>query len=103
MKNLISFCIFLVFFSSQIGAQETSVDYIETEAVIKEISFKIKSRRSITTAIVGYKTLEGDSLSSTVKLAHIPFIAPLNKEGDIITVLYNKKTPLLLHVTTESK
>ncbi|MFD2561109.1 hypothetical protein [Aquimarina rubra] len=102
MKNLRLYCalVFLLCIPFLGITQESDSGYIETEAIIKEINFKIKSRRSSATAKVTYKTLEGDSLTSTVKLAHIPFIGPLDKEGDRITILYNKETPLLL--TTKS-
>ncbi|SEK23783.1 hypothetical protein SAMN04487910_0043 [Aquimarina amphilecti] len=92
--------IFFICFSFSLIAQDTTTEYIETEAVIQEINFKVRSRRSSATAKVAYKTLEGDSLTSTVKLMHIPFIGPLDNEGDTIKILYNKETPLLL--TTKS-
>lgn len=92
---------FILFLPFVLIAQEaTEPEYIETEAIIKEINFKVRSRRSSATAKVSYQTKEGDSLTSTVKLMHIPFIGPLDSEGDRITVLYNKETPLLL--TTKS-
>lgn len=102
MKTLKTFCLSFLFisFSFATNAQDTSVEYIETEAIIKEINFKVRGRRSSATATVDYKTLEGDSLTSKVKLLHIPFIGALDKEGDIVNVLYNKETPLLL--TTKS-
>ncbi|WP_378175768.1 hypothetical protein [Aquimarina sp. SS2-1] len=98
MKNLKSYyiAVFLLYIPFLGITQESNSAYIETEAVIKEINFKIKSRRSSATATVAYQTLEGDSLTSTVKLLHIPFIGPLDEEGDRITILYNKETPLLL-------
>ncbi|WP_405206098.1 hypothetical protein [Aquimarina sp. LLG6339-5] len=92
--------IFFICFSFSLFAQDDTPEYIETEAVIQEINFKVRSRRSSATAKVAYKTLEGDSLTSTVKLMHIPFIGPLDNEGDKIQILYNKETPLLL--TTKS-
>ncbi|WP_299242797.1 hypothetical protein [uncultured Aquimarina sp.] len=92
--------IFFVCFSFSLFAQDTTTEYIETDAIIKEINFKVRSRRSSATAKVAYKTIEGDSLTSTVKLMHIPFIGALDKEGDNIKILYNKETPLLL--TTKS-
>ncbi|WP_299181610.1 hypothetical protein [uncultured Aquimarina sp.] len=102
MKNFKIYYIHILFicFSFSLFAQDDTTEYIETEAIIKEINFKIKSRRSSATAKVAYKTLEGDSLTSTVKLMHIPFIGPLDNEGDKIQILYNKETPLLL--TTKS-
>ncbi|WP_299254545.1 hypothetical protein [uncultured Aquimarina sp.] len=102
MKHLKIFHLSILFlsFSFCIIAQDDTSTYIETEAVIKEINFKVRSRRSSATATVNYKTLEGDSLTSTVKLMHIPFIGALDKEGDRIKILYNKQTPLLL--TTKS-
>ncbi|MHA7059403.1 hypothetical protein ACWGOQ_0019405 [Aquimarina sp. M1] len=102
MKNLkICYLSSLLYFISLNGsAQEKTTTYIETEAVIQKINFKIKSRRSSATATVAYKTLEGDSLTGTVKLVHIPFIEPFDEKGDRITILYNKETPLLL--TTKS-
>jgi len=102
MKTLKIFCLSFLFscFSFATIAQDTSVEYIETEAVITELNFKVRGRRSSATATVAYKTLAGDSLTSTVKLMHIPFIGALDKEGDIVKVLYNKETPLLL--TTKS-
>ncbi|WP_299219274.1 hypothetical protein [uncultured Aquimarina sp.] len=102
MKHLKNFHLSILFlcFSFCVIAQDDTSGYIETEAVIKEINFKVRSRRSSATATVNYKTLEGDSLTSTVKLMHIPFIGALDKEGDRIKILYNKETPLLL--TTKS-
>ncbi|MDH7446820.1 hypothetical protein [Aquimarina sp. 2201CG14-23] len=102
MKHLKTFYLFIFYFcfSNTCISQDTTVSYIETEAVIKEINFTVRGRRSAATATVAYKTQEGDSLSSVVKLMHIPFIGALDKEGDHITVLYNKETPLLL--TTKS-
>ncbi len=102
MKNLnINYTVFfLFFFSFAFATQDTTSQYIETEAIITEINFKVRGRRSAATATVNYKTLEGDSLSSTVKLVHIPFIGALDQKGDRITILYNKETPLLL--TTKS-
>lgn len=102
MKNLKIYYIHIFFICSSFSliAQDTTTEYIETEAVIQEINFKVRSRRSSATAKVAYKTLEGDSLTSTVKLMHIPFIGPLDNEGDTIKILYNKETPLLL--TTKS-
>lgn len=93
MRNIL---ILLLSLSTIVIAQNTEIDYIETEGIIKEISFKVRGRRSSATATVDYITKEGDSLSSTVKLFHIPFIGALDSEGDQITVLYNKATPLLL-------
>ncbi|WP_298320683.1 DUF3592 domain-containing protein [uncultured Aquimarina sp.] len=102
MKNFKIYCIniFFLCFVFSLFAQDTSSEYIETEAVIKEVNFKVRSRRSSATAKVAYKTIEGDSLTSIVKLMHIPFIGALDKEGDRIKILYNKETPLLL--TTKS-
>ena len=77
-------------------AQEANEEYIATEAIITDINFKIRSRRSSATAKVDYVTMTGDSLSSSVKLFHIPFIGPLQEKGDRITVLYSKEQPLLL-------
>ncbi|MBQ4818701.1 DUF3592 domain-containing protein [Aquimarina sp. MMG016] len=92
----------LLSFSIVSYTQEPTAEYIETEATITEINFKVRSRRSSATATVDYVTKEGDSLSSTVKLFHIPFIGPLNNEGDKITVLYNKATPLILTTSKTS-
>ncbi|AXT53788.1 hypothetical protein D1818_24300 [Aquimarina sp. BL5] len=102
MKNFKIYYINILFlcFAFSLFAQDTSLEYIETEAVIKEVNFKVRSRRSSATAKVAYKTIEGDSLTSIVKLMHIPFIGALDKEGDRIKILYNKETPLLL--TTKS-
>ncbi|MFD0861152.1 DUF3592 domain-containing protein [Sungkyunkwania multivorans] len=86
----------LLLFGQHASAQNSSTDYIETEALIKEINFSIKSRRSSATAKVDYVTREGDSLSSIVKLPHVPFIGTWYDEGDTVTVLYNKQTPQLL-------
>ncbi|MBW1296764.1 DUF3592 domain-containing protein [Aquimarina litoralis] len=95
------FIFFILYIPITLTAQEAAEpEYIETEAIIKEINFKVRSRRSSATAKVSYQTQEGDSLTSTVKLLHIPFIGPLDDEGDRIMVLYNKQTPLLL--TTKS-
>ena len=77
-------------------AQTTEAEYIATEATIDAVDFTIKSRRSAATAKVSYVTQAGDSLSSTVKLPHVPFIGTWYDQGDTITVLYNKNTPLVL-------
>ncbi|WP_299443487.1 hypothetical protein [uncultured Aquimarina sp.] len=102
MRNpkIYSIPLFLFYFSFSLIAQDVPDVYIETEAVIKEINFKIRRRRSSVTATVDYKTLEGDSLTSTIQLIHIPFIGAIDKEGDHIKILYNKETPILL--TTKS-
>jgi len=104
MKHLkiLHLSILFLGFSFSVIAQNDTSAYIETDAIIKEVNFKVRGRRSTATATVNYKTLEGDSLTSKVKLMHIPFIGALDKEGDKIKVLYNKETPLLLTTTSTS-
>jgi len=102
MKTLKTYRILFVFLycSFSLIAQDDSSVYIETEAIIKEIDFKIRRRRSSVTATVAYKTIEGDSLISNVQLMHIPFIGAIDNKGDRIKILYDKETPHLL--TTKS-
>ncbi|KAA1244465.1 hypothetical protein [Aquimarina sp. RZ0] len=97
MRNLKICSIFFYFLSISLwsNTQKTSVEYIETDGIIKEIIFKMRGHRSSATATVSYKKIKGYNLSSKVKLMHIPFIGSLDKEGLIIKVLYNKNIPLL--------
>ncbi|MGB0950105.1 MAG: hypothetical protein ACPGU0_08385, partial [Marinirhabdus sp.] len=86
----------LGFFTLLTVPQGAPREFLETEATITQLDFSINGRRSTSTATVGYTTHDGVKRSSTVKIAHIPFIGPWNKVGDKITVRYDVNKPLLL-------
>ena len=90
MKYLLFFVLFLTSISS--FSQE---DWVKTEGTITEITIH-SGRKTRETAVVKFNLEDGTEQLGNVELFRIPFIGSMKSVGDIITINYDKKNPVLL-------
>ncbi|WKX76171.1 DUF3592 domain-containing protein [Zobellia laminariae] len=78
-----------------ISAQDSSKNWIETEAKITEIHNNIKARGTRSFATVSYTGEDGNPYQSRVELLAIPFVGTLKSVNDTVTVYYDPANPTL--------
>ena len=101
MKHRIIVMLFLAVFSVlTLNAQE-KIEYLEAQAIITELTSKIRAKNSTEKASIKFVTQSGDTILTQAKLLHIPFIGSFKKVGDQLTVNYQKENPYLVQSTNE--
>jgi len=81
--------------SDQVFSQSTTEGWITTEATITEVKDEGVRRRSMW-ADVSYKSEDGKSHNSSIKLFTIPFIGTFKKAGDKVNIVYNPAEPAMI-------
>jgi hypothetical protein len=95
MKYLIALLMFTLFPNTSNGQDEKS-NFVETSAEITELDLSVSGRRSTLMATVNFTTNEGETITSKVRLLHIPFLGSSKKVGDTITILYDTNNPYVI-------
>lgn len=77
------------------GQDNMTEGWIETEGTIKEVTSRKAGRKRVVTGTVEYKTNEGKTHTTQVRLFALPIIGSLKKEGSKVTVLYDPANPMV--------
>ncbi|SDE98664.1 hypothetical protein SAMN05421855_10439 [Ulvibacter litoralis] len=92
-----------IFNLSQLNAQETTEpEYVETEATITDLDYKVRGRSSTMMAAVTFVDLKGDTIATKARILHIPLIGSLKSVGDQIDIVYQKDNPYLIKSAGDS-
>lgn len=81
------------------SAQQEDIEWIGTEAIIKNIEKKGVGKKTREIATISFTTQQGNTIKARVHLLRIPFLGTFRAPGDKINIKYQKDKPVLVETT----
>ena len=100
--KLILYSIGLIILPLILVGQQSTENWVETEATILEVHNKIRAKSSRAFATVSYTANDGNQYETQVELLAIPLFGTTKAVNEKITVLYNPETPQLAKTPSRS-